>query len=265
MCVVGAFFAYRFSSRLGARNNNPTKEPPPATSVPATNLPALETPTQKPPLEAPSTSTGVSPEVDAANELVNQNPGDPNAHLQLSLAYYDAGQSRQAMEELAQAANLAGGTNKEFFLKAADEYKKREAWIAVAGMYLRVAQTFNKGQIPDEVSVGLHESVYKAAEHKEMPLFVFFERIDAVDLAMGYVARGRYALYNGTLDDAKLQLANAEKAAPTMYEVFLLKAEIDVKEGKTDEAKGILLSLSSDLGAPDWVRLMADNYLKTMQ
>ena len=98
-----------------------------------------------------------------------------------------------------------------------------------------------------------------------MPLFVFFERIDNVDLPLGYVARGRYALFHGDAADAKAQLANAEKLQPDLYEVILLKAEIEMKLGSQSEAKTILLSLSSDLGAPEWLRFMAENLLKTIQ
>jgi hypothetical protein len=47
-----------------------------------------------------------------------------------------------------------------------------------------------------------------------------------------------------------------------MYEVFLLKAELEMKAGNQKKAKEIFLSLSSDLGAPEWIRVMAENYLK---
>jgi hypothetical protein len=50
-----------------------------------------------------------------------------------------------------------------------------------------------------------------------------------------------------------------------MYELFLLKAEIDMKTGNQAEVKNILLSLTSDLGAPEWIRSMAENYLKPLQ
>ncbi len=202
--------------------------------------------------------------VAAAKDLVSQNPGDPNAHLQLSLAFWDANQFRPALEALAQAANLAGPTNRDFFLKAAEEYKNRAAWIPAAGMNLRVVQTYAREELPQEVENDFHEAVYKAAEQKDMPLFVFFERIDSASLPLGYIARGRYALYNGEMDDAKAQLANAKKVKPDMYEVFLLEAEIDVKDHQGSKAKGILLSLSSDLGAPEWIRTMANAYLTNM-
>ena len=150
-------------------------------------------------------------------------------------------------------------------MRAAGEFKTREAWVPAAGMYMRLAPMARDGQMPDNVSLDLRESIYKASEKQDMPLFVFFERIDNFDLPLGYIARGRYALYNGTMEDAKLQLENAKKLKPDVYEAFLLEAEIKMKEGNFDTAKPILLSLSSDLNAPAWVRVMADTFLKTME
>jgi thioredoxin-like negative regulator of GroEL len=72
-------------------------------------------------------------------------------------------------------------------------------------------------------------------------------------------------LYNGEIKDAKAQLANAQKVKPDMYEVFLLKAEIEWKAGSQADARNILLSLSSDLGAPEWIRFMADNFLSSIK
>jgi serine/threonine protein kinase len=204
------------------------------------------------------------PEVAAAREAVQKDPGDPIAHLQLSLAMWDDGQKNPAYEALAQAANLAG-TDKEFFMKATQEFQTREAWVPTAGMYLRLIGLGQKENLSPEIQNGLHESVYKAAMEKEMPLYVFFERIDSFDLPLGYIARGRYALYNGSVEDAKLQLANAEGIRSDMYEAFLLKAEIEMQVGSRETAKNILLSVSSDLGAPLWVREMATELLKNIQ
>ncbi|MBC7878324.1 MAG: protein kinase [Anaerolineales bacterium] len=252
-------FAVAFAAIRNNRNRVLTSPTDVATVISVTEaLPTL------PELQS-NTPTGQSPEIVAASDLVAQNPGDPDAHLQLALAFWDSKQLRPAVEELTQASNLAGADNKEFFLKAAEEFKTRGAWIPTAGMYLRLVPIYSEEKKPEEIEDDFHEAVYKAAEQKEMPLFVFFERIDNVSLPLGYIVRGRYALYNGELADAEKQLANAEKIKPDMYEVFLLKAEIAVKAGRPEEAKNILLSLSSDLGAPEWIRFMADNYLSTMK
>jgi Tfp pilus assembly protein PilF len=119
--------------------------------------------------------------------------------------------------------------------------------------------------MPKEMEDKFHEAVYKSAEQKDLPLFVTFERIDSASLPLGYIARGRHALYNGSLEDAKAQLDNAQKIQPYMYEVYLLRAEIDMKDGNQAEAKKILLSISSAAEAPEWIRVMAENYLKTIK
>ena len=221
--------------------------------------------TSIPTLPPASVEPNVSSEIVAAQEAVNQNPGDPNAHLGLSLTLWDDGQPVPAIQALTQAANLAGPTNREFFLNAAHEYKQREAWVPTAGIYIRLAPMYREEGLPRDIEEGLNESVYKASENKDMPLFVFFDRIDAISLPLGYIARGRYALYNGDINEAKLQLANVEKLKPDMYEVPLLKAEIEMKNGSLRTARDILISLSSDLGAPAWIRDFASELLKTIE
>jgi len=203
-----------------------------------------------------------SPEVIAGMDLVAKNPNDPAAHLQLSLALWDSKELRPSMDELAQAVNLAGSGDKKFLIGAAEEFKKREAWVPAASIYLRLAPLYRNAGMPAEVEDGFREAVYKSTEQKEMPLFVLFERIDNANQSLGYVARGRYSLYNGTMEDAKSQLTKAEKETPNMYEVSLLKAEITMKEGNSENAKEILNSLLSDPGVPEWARFMAENYLK---
>ncbi len=226
------------------------------------NSPAPVSPTALPPL---TLQPNVSPAIAAAQELVKQNPADPNAHLQLSLAFYDAGQSIRAGEALAQAANLAGANNKEFFANASSQYRERNAWTFAAGMDLRLAQAHRaEGEIPEDVMTALRESVYKASEQKDMPLFVFFERIDAANLPLGYIARGRYALFNGSIEEAKDNVQAAEKLKPDLYEIPLLKAEIAIRLKDINTAKSLLNALSSDLGAAAWIRTFADELLKTI-
>jgi serine/threonine protein kinase len=218
-----------------------------------------------PTLPPVTTEPNISPAIVAAQELVKQNPADPNAHLQLSLAFYDDGQPVRAAEALAQAANLAGANNKDFFANASRQYRDREAWVLAAGMDLRLAQAYRaEGEIPNDVIASLRESVYKASEQKEMPLFVFFERIDAVDLPLGYIARGRYALFNGSLEDAKTNVFAAEKIKPDLYEIPLLKSEIAIKLNDINTSKSLLNALSSDLGAAAWIRNFANELLKTI-
>jgi tetratricopeptide (TPR) repeat protein len=265
LCLAIAFFAIR-NNRHAPRAVLPTETTilaPATQTLPATPLPppgnggSGENP-------VPPAIQNASPEITMAMELVAKNPNDPDAHLDLSIALMDAKEFRPAMDELAQALNLAGPNNKDFLKKAAEKFTARESWVAAANAYLRLIQTYRK-DAPKEIENNFHESVYKAAEQKDMPLFVAFERIDNVNPPLGFIARGRYALYQGRLEDAKTQLDNAQKAKPDMYEVYLLKAEIEMKTGNQAEAKNILLPLSTATEAPKWISLMAENYLKTIQ
>lgn len=262
LCCGVAFFSFRGSGRLARFLPNLSQPGTVSTEEPlSTQAPTLISQNQ-PPL---STTTNEDPAVVTARQFMLKNPNDPNAHLQLALALWDARQIPLAMQELAQAANLAGPTNKDFYLTAAEEFKTREAWIPAAGMYLRLAQIYkDEENAPEEFQNDLNEAVYKAAELKDMPTFVFFDRIDNISLPLGYIARGRYALYHGEIADAELHIANAEKVKPDMYELFLLKAEYELKAGDRTVAKNTLLSLASDLAAPEWIRLMAEEYLKTI-
>jgi serine/threonine protein kinase len=266
-CLFGLFAFRNFRANPSVRSTAipsivPATEPISTVTPPTPSLPPSVEGSPQPTVD-PSIGDS-SPEIASARALVEKNPGDPYSHLQLSLAFWDTNQVRQSMEELTQAANLAA-VDKDFFKSAAEEYKSREAWVPTAGVYLRLVPLYSDEGLPVDIENDFHEAVYKASEKKDMPLFVFFERIDSVSLPLGYIARGRYALYNGDLADAKVQLANAQKVKPDQYENYLLMAEIEFKTGSQADAKNIFLSLSSDLGAPEWIRLMAENYLSTMK
>ncbi len=77
-----------------------------------------------------------NPAVLEAEQAVTQNPEDAYAYLRLALAYLDAGQPRRAYEALNRGAELAG-KDQTFFKEAAQEFARREAWLAAAGMYQR--------------------------------------------------------------------------------------------------------------------------------
>jgi hypothetical protein len=236
----------------------------------ATLAPAIQvlpaTPLPEPGNLPPPTIQNASPELTMARDLVAKNPNDPEAHLTLSLALWDAKEARTAMDELTQAANLAGPKNKDFLLKAVKKFTERGAWGPAVGLYIRLASTDGgKIGLPKEMEDGFHEAVYKASEQKDAQFADLFERVDIISPALGHIARGRQALYQGNLEEAKMQMGNAEKIIPNMPEAKLLKAEIEMKMGSTKEAKDTLLALSPDPETPEWVRLMAENYLKTIQ
>lgn len=227
-------------------------------SFPATPMPEPTNPTL-------SNIQNASPEITVAMDAVAKNPKDPDAHLGLSIALLEAKEFHPAMVELDKAVILAGVNNRDFLLKAAEQFAEREAWGAAAGLYLRTASTYRDKSIPRVLDDKVHESVYKAAEQKDLQSDDVFEDVDDFSPALGHIARGRHALYQGNLDEAKAQMVTAEKLIPNMPEAKMLKAEIEMKMGNMKKAKDTLLTLPPDLEMPEWIRLMAENYLKTIQ
>lgn len=234
-----------------------TPLPPPGQGQPPSNL---ATPTMIPPDK-------MTPEIQAAYDQVRDNPGDPNSHLQLSLAFWDAGMELPAAEEYGQATNLAGPGNQEFYLKAAQDYKSRSAWHFAAGMYLRIMpmQLAQQGVVDEEIKDAFRESAYKAAPRNDFPLIVSFDQLGKIQLDFLNIVRGRHLLYNGNITEAETALATAERSAEFLPEVYLLKAEIAIKKGNTEEAALILEGLTKDTNLPSWLRAMAEEQLKTIQ
>ncbi len=240
---------------------------PVATSTTAAQIPEstpLPPPTNVDPGQQPPSNQDQSPEIAMARELVAKNPNDPDAHLTLSLALWDAKENRPALDELTQAADLAGVNNRDFLLNAAEKFMRREAWLPAASLYIRLASIDKKGMSPELLN-NFHEAVYKVSEQKDAQLLIFFERLNTVDKALGHIARGRQALFQGNVEEAKAQAAIAEKIKPGMPEASMLNAEIAIKTNNQEDAKKIMHSLISAPETPEWIRIMAEKHLKNIK
>jgi hypothetical protein len=225
-----------------------TSEPPTPTLLPTSDVP---TP---------------SPAVLEAQQRVQQNPSDPNANLDLALAYWDNDQPFLAFQTLNTAASLATPTDRPFFLNAAQKFAEREAWVASAAMYLRAIKTLPPNSLtPPELETAMHEAVYKAASSRDMPQFLPFDSIARVDQPIALIAEGRFNLFSGDTVKAREFLNRARGLNPNMGELNLLDAEITFREGQREKARAILAGLSSDLSIPDWIRKQADEYLVQFQ
>lgn len=209
----------------------------------------------------------LTPDIQKGYELVGANPGDPYAHLALSLAFWDAKLAVLAAEEFTQVSLLAGAENKDFYLTAAGEYRNHQAWHMAAGMYARTFPIFLKenGSIPEDVKDGFRESAYRGAQYNELPMMMPLEQAGGIPQDFMNIIRGRSALYNGDMAKAEEALALADKSSEFLKEVHLLRAEINVQKGNPEEAKQILSLLIADPAAPKWVVVMAEEILKTIQ
>jgi predicted Zn-dependent protease len=264
-CVVGVF-AFRNQRLL--RLLNPSPIPATQANLPPTqpNTTPAPPPSQDQDRPTPLSNPQSSPAIEAAQQAVKNNPNDPDAHLGLSLAFWDAGQARSAYDELKLAADLAGVGNKDFFKKAAGEFYDRQAWVAAGSMYLRLVRGGQTGgnEPSADIMQRFRESVYKASEQPDMPNFLFFDRIKEVDQPLALIAQARHALYNGSSQEARIYLDQANKLKPDVIEALLLEGEMNFKDGKKDEAKQIFTILKANLGAPNWIRLLAESYYAAM-
>ena len=202
-----------------------------------------------------------SPEIRDAIKGVELKPDDPFAHLRLAMAYWDAERPRLAYQSLNRAADLAG-QDQAFLRQAAEQFARREAWIAAALMYQRALSTQPDGQVSVELLNQYHEAVYKAsASSEDLALYLPFDIIAKVDEPIALIAEGRFNLHRGDNAKAREFLERARGSKPTMPEVTLLDAEIFIKEGKKDEARQLLEQLMANPNTPEWIRALADTYL----
>jgi predicted Ser/Thr protein kinase len=273
LCFLFAFFAFRRGGifpGLAKLATSTAVVQAAATKTPAPLEPA-RTPLPPPPLSPAAPSPQVpgeptlTPEIMEAMQGVQMNPNDPNVQLKLSLAYWDAGQSRSAYETLLKAADLAG-QDQAFFVDAATRFKKREAWIPAASMYLRAVKLVKAGNInaalPRQLEENFHQAVYMAALKPELEKeILLLDGVTEVDQPMGLVARARNAYYNGRLDDGRVFLNQARQIKPNMVEVNLLEAEFAFSEGRYPEAKAQFLNLTSNLSTPAWISALAEDFI----
>jgi hypothetical protein len=205
------------------------------------------------------------PAIATALGAVNNNPSDPQANLELSFAYWDAGQVRPSLQALAKAADLAGTTNTQFFETAGNQFKQRQAWIAATAMYLRAIKSL--GQIansPPDLITNYHEALYNASSSPDLSSYLPFADLGRVEQPITMVAQARNLYYNGQADQAHQILNQVMVLKPHMAEASLLEAEMDAKEGKSFEAKRILNILLADLNTPGWVLEMAQTLSNTI-
>jgi serine/threonine protein kinase len=257
ICCVFAFFAIR-QNRL----NQQTNQVPEATPTQVVEVPPPLEPTPENPEPLPPGPGDLPPAVLDAQRNADTHPDDPFAQLDLALAFWDAGRQRPAYEALNRGADLAG-SNRDFLLKAGEQFHMRRAWIASAAMYLRFIKLAGpEGDVPEEIVNNFHEAVYMAAPLPELEVtYPLIDEILKVDQPIGLVAQARHAYYNGKLDEGRVYLNQVKRLKPDMFEASLLEAEFAITENRSEEARLILRPLVADLDVPEWIRVMAEEFL----
>ncbi len=229
-------------------------------------LPITATVEQPVPTEGPTEPGEMKPEdppeLIEAERRAGENPDDPYAQLNLSIAYWDAGHLRPAFETLDRAAEL-GGEDVDFLILAGDQFHKRQAWVFSAAMYLRAIRRIGPGDKPAHLVDSFHESAYNAVLNPEVgELSPFIEEIIKVDEPIGLVVKARYVYFNGNHEDGWTFLSEAQRLNQDYFEARLLEGEFALAERRFGDTRNILEPLTREDGVPEWIIFTARELLQ---
>jgi tetratricopeptide (TPR) repeat protein len=260
LCCLGALVTRNrvlipLIKSLRAANSAPTMLP---TSLPENIGNVLSTP-------VPAGGDQLPAEVVAAQERAHSNPNDLGAQFDLALVYWTSDMPDEAYLTLHRIIQLAGPENAPFYTQAGDKFLALQAWPPAAIMYLQAVKSHAaKGNIPPDLLTHFHEAVYKSADRSDALRVLAAEEIAKVDQPISFILRSRSALYAKDFNLAYLHLDKVKKLAPGMHEASLLEAELDSFDGKPEQARKLLRSLTSDKTTPDWIRIFADEIMKRL-
>jgi len=259
---------YARSNRLFARlltGNGPNANKPALAVTQPQAQQSQNTPLPQPqPIATTAGGLIVPPEVADAQKRANDNPNDPNAQLDLALAYWNASLPKNTYETVGNLNKLAGVGNRDFFVQAGDKFKsQKDGWLPAASLYFQAVKFYAlNGDVPNHLTESFHESLYKGADRPEATLVIPYDSVAQVDEPMALITRARNLFYNGKNDQALGTLNQAIKLESTMREAFLLQGEFAVKQGNKDEARLVLAPLINDTSStPAWIRLFAQQIL----
>ena len=270
-CVSGLVFARqnRLFTRLLTQGQSeattavdtPVQNPIVLAPTPVNTVPVH---TPLPPNPQPS-EQNLSPQVVEAQKNVKANPNDPNAQLDLALAFWTANMPGATYDTLLKVINIVGPKDEQFYTQAGEKFASLEGWLPAAAMYFQARKIYGlDGNVPDHLVNSFHEATYKGADKPEAHVVLPFDKIAQVDQPIALIAQSRNAFYSGHIDDANTALNQVKRLAPNMSEAFLLEAEFDSVTGKNVEAKLIANGLRADLAVPDWIRSFAEEIIKKL-
>ena len=263
LCLGGFFVARQNRLFASFLNQRATQLPMPAatTGVEPIETPAnlpVQPPTQDPQLNLPS-------EVLAAQQRAKDNPNDPNAQLDLALAYWSADMPGATYDTLLKVVRLVEPADEAFYVGAGEKFGAIEGWLPAAAMYYQAVKNYGViGTVPESLEVAFHEAVYKGFERQEAPLVLPYDKLAQADQPIALIAQARNTFYLGRIDEAVAYLNQVKRLDPELTEAFLLTAEFASLTDKPNEARIILNGLIADLSAPRWVRTFAEELIKKL-
>jgi serine/threonine protein kinase len=214
---------------------------------------------------APDAGNGLPPEIQAAQELANSDPSDPDGQLALALVYWVSDMPDETYKTLDGLAKLVEPDDVTFYSDAGDQFLFMQAWPPSALMYFRaVKPQAAEGKVPAELLTAFHEAVYKSADRVEALQVLPAEEIAEVDERIALILQARHAFYMKDFEQAYLHLDQAKKLSPDMHEATLLEAEFYSFDGKPERARILLLGLQELDSVPDWIQIFAEEIIKRL-
>ena len=266
LCLM--MFTVARNNRLFARffTGLPNRTPAVATQVqqPPATQPAQDPLPTPPPFTPFSGNAAFPPQVLDAQRRADENPNDPNAQLDLALAFWNANFPRQTFDTLAKIFNLVKLDNRDFYMQGGDKFKSQpDGWLPAAAFYFQAMRSYPPGaDIPGPLRESFREALYKAATRPEAALVVPIDQVARIDEPIALIAQSRNAYFAGRKKEAFDLLIRVKTAEEDLREAYLLEAEFALQEGDPNQARIILTPLVEDIAAtPKWITMFAQQLL----
>lgn len=211
-------------------------------------------------------SGGERSAINQARIEVQQNPGDPWAHYDLSLALSDAGEIDEAMAEYDQALSL-GGTDLAFYASVGEDMIDRGWWMQAVQAYMQLAEKNPSPMLPEETA-NLRESLYRIAPDPALYEIITRERIAAVMPKYAAIVEARHILHNGgqmRVVAAQELIGHVLNENPENPEALLMQAEIFLYNDNPPLARQTLEGLLGLPELPVWVMDEAEMMIESME
>jgi Flp pilus assembly protein TadD len=233
-------------------------QPPTSLSDQATVPPGKLQPTK---LVVPSGSTPNPPPAPGLNQAiqaVTQNPNDPNAYIDLAVAYAASGQPDLAQEQINIIEKLA--PPEPVLWLGGQVLADHGAWLLAARLRMDAAELHWSAtkSLPDDLRDQLHQAIYRAFKEASAVEYITYERIARLDGPLSQLAMARFTYYNKNRAQAQTLLTQLLKSDPNSPEAQLLQAEFYAKDGRWVVARKSLTEVYNNPRATAWMRAVAD-------
>ena len=229
------------------------EESVPTQTIAAANLEPTEAPAiDLEPTKAPAIVRDQTDRIAAANQNVADNPEDPNAYIELGIAYLATNQFRPAVIAFDKAIAVSGDAA-DVYLRVGGLYFENEVWIHATQTYLQIFKQFPEHMV-DEAMDQFHEAAFMASGTANAEESIPIEAIKEADDILEQVLKARNRLFHATPAEAQEILSGVLSHDPDYPEARLVQSEIHFANNETVAAREYIEGLMLDDGTPFWIK-----------